>query len=263
MFLKIIDLRKNYYTSSAVRFSYHFYNNLNLNITQKKLSICKKNNAGRGFGGKVIIRTKSSFLKKIKLIKINFNLRYKKLGFISSLKFVPFRNQLLSLVYFSNGAFTYYINTEFHGLFTFFYYNTFRKLKKIKIKNTILILFQIKKLSYVSCLELLPGKGAQYSLSPGTKSRLIKLDGDTHSVLVQLPSGVKKIFSYYSIAFLGQISLSENFRCLNSKAGYWRNFGIKPLVRGVAMNPVDHPHGGRAKSVKYPRTPWGKTTKFK
>jgi large subunit ribosomal protein L2 len=49
----------------------------------------------------------------------------------------------------------------------------------------------------------------------------------------------------------------------NTKSGYWRSFGLKPHVRGVARNPVDHPHGGRAKSIKYPRTPWGKTTKFK
>jgi large subunit ribosomal protein L2 len=49
----------------------------------------------------------------------------------------------------------------------------------------------------------------------------------------------------------------------NTRSGYWRNFGLKPHVRGVARNPVDHPHGGRAKSIKYPRTPWGKTTKYK
>jgi large subunit ribosomal protein L2 len=62
---------------------------------------------------------------------------------------------------------------------------------------------------------------------------------------------------------LGRISISENKNFLNGKAGYWRSFGFKSLVRGVAMNPVDHPHGGRTKSVKYQRTPWGKTTKFK
>jgi large subunit ribosomal protein L2 len=49
----------------------------------------------------------------------------------------------------------------------------------------------------------------------------------------------------------------------NGKAGYWRSFGLKSIVRGVAMNPVDHPHGGRTKAVKYPRTPWGHTTKYK
>lgn len=125
------------------------------------------------------------------------------------------------------------------------------------------MLFQIKKLAFVSVLELLPGFGAQYTRSSGTKSRIIKFDPISHSVLIKLSSGVKKIFSYYSFVMFGQLSLQENSNFLNGKAGYWKNFGIKSLVRGVAMNPVDHPHGGRTKSVKYPRTPWGKTTKFK
>ncbi len=263
MFLRLITLRKNHYTSAASRNSYRFYNKLNFLTNDSKLSIYKKWKAGRGSTGRIIIRTKSSILRKIKLLKINFNLRYIKLGFIASFKFIPFKNKLLSFIYFSNGSFTYYITSENHFLFSFLYYNVFKKLQKIKLKNTILMLFQIKKLSFVSCVELLPGKGAQYCLSPGTKARLIKLDSVTHSILLQLPSGVKKIFSYYSIAFLGRISIFENSKCLNGKAGFWRSFGIKSLVRGVAMNPVDHPHGGRGKSVKYPRTPWGKTTKFK
>jgi large subunit ribosomal protein L2 len=57
--------------------------------------------------------------------------------------------------------------------------------------------------------------------------------------------------------------LSLHSRCANTKSGYWRSFGLKSIVRGVAMNPVDHPHGGRTKAIRYQRTPWGKTTKYK
>lgn len=263
MFLKIYNLRKSLYTSAASRNSYYFYNKLNLQNKLKKLSLYKKWNSGRNDFGRIVIRTKASLLKKNKLIKVNFNLRYLKLGFISSFQFIPFKNKLLSLVYFSNGSCTYYLNNENHGLFSFIYYNHFKKLKKIKIKNTLLMLFQIKKLSFVSCLELIPGKGAQYTRSSGTKSRIIKFDQNNHSVLVQLPSGVKKTFSYYSFVMLGRLAMAEHSNCLNGKAGYWRSFGVKSIVRGVAMNAVDHPHGGRTKSIKYPRTPWGKTTKFK
>jgi large subunit ribosomal protein L2 len=67
----------------------------------------------------------------------------------------------------------------------------------------------------------------------------------------------------YALASLGAVALKNKRLVTNTKSGYWRNFGLKPHVRGVARNPVDHPHGGRAKSIKYPRTPWGKTTKFK
>ena len=261
MFLEIYKFKKATYRSAATRNVYFFFNNLNINNKFKKLSLRFKWNAGRNKSGKIIIRTKASLLIKNKMIKINYNLRYFKLGFIGSFNFIPFKNRLLSLIYYSNGSFTYYLSTENHKLFSFICYNFHKKLKKLKIKNTIFMLFQIKKLSFVSAL--LPGSGIQYTRSPGTKSRIIKFDSENHSVLLKLPSGVKKIFSYYSFVMLGKLAIENNNNCLNGKAGYWRSFGVKSLVRGVAMNPVDHPHGGRTKSIKYPRTPWGKTTKFK
>jgi len=49
----------------------------------------------------------------------------------------------------------------------------------------------------------------------------------------------------------------------HTKSGYWRKFGKKATVRGVAMNPVDHPHGGQSKAIRYQRTPWGHTAKHK
>ncbi len=263
MFLNTFFLKKNHYKSPASRNSYSYYNKINFIIKFKKLSIVKKWKSGKNDSGKIIIRTKKSLLKKIKYFKINYFLRYLKLGFISSFNFLPFKNKLLSFVIFSNGTFSYYLTTENHKLFSFIYFNYYKKLKKLKLKSTFFMLFQIKKLSFVSCLEIIPGKGSQYSRSSGTKSRIIKFDRDNHSVLIKLPSGVKKIFSYYSFVMYGEISLKDNKNFYNGKAGYWSSFGVKPLVRGVAMNPVDHPHGGRTKSVKYPRTPWGKTTKFK
>ena len=77
-----------------------------------------------------------------------------------------------------------------------------------------------KKNKQLTNLELLPGFGAQYTRSPGTRSRIIKFDLENHSVLVKLSSGVKKIFSYYSFVMLGQLSLQDNLYCLNGKAGY-------------------------------------------
>lgn len=254
---------KKTFTSPASRNVNYFFTNWNLKLNDKKLTLRKKWLAGRGSSGKSIIRTRASLLLKLKYTKINYNLRYSKLGLIVSFKFIPFRNKLLSLVYFSNGSVSYFLATNLHKIFNYVYLNKSKRMKKIKLKNTFMMLFQIKKLSFVSCLEILPGKGSQYARSSGTKSKIIKIDKESHTILIQLPSKIKKIFSYYSFAALGNIALPENKKYLNSKAGYWRSFGLKPVVRGVAMNPVDHPHGGRTKSVKYPRTPWGKTTKFK
>ena len=76
-----------------------------------------------------------------------------------------------------------------------------------------------------------------------------------HTALLQLPSGVKKYFSIYGIGLLGPSTLSLKKKISNRQSGFFRRLGLKAKVRGVAKNPVDHPHGGRTKSIKYPRTP--------
>lgn len=136
-------------------------------------------------------------------------------------------------------------------------------MRRFKLKSSYARLCRIKKLTYISFVEITPGRGAQYMRSPGTEARLLRIDETTHSCVLELPSGIKKIFSYYSYAFLSNIANSCHKKFHNGKAGYRRSFGIKQTVRGVAMNAVDHPHGGRTKSVQYQRTPWGKTAKLK
>jgi len=121
----------------------------------------------------------------------------------------------------------------------------------------------LKLLSKVSLIELYPGSGVQYVRSSGTFSRFIKIDWLKHAALVELPSGVKKFFSLYSIVTLGAVSLKLKRSLTNTKSGFWKSHGFKSKVRGVARNPVDHPHGGRTKAIKNPRTPWGKPTKLK
>jgi large subunit ribosomal protein L2 len=74
---------------------------------------------------------------------------------------------------------------------------------------------------------------------------------------------VRKVFSFFSLGSPGVTPFSDNKYWKSNKAGYFFKNGKKPRVRGVARNPVDHPHGGRTKTLAYPRTPWGKTTKFK
>lgn len=125
------------------------------------------------------------------------------------------------------------------------------------------LIMTIKRLSKISLVELYPGLGIQYIRSSGCFGKLIKFDFDKHVALIQLPSGVSKNFSIYSLGSVGNVSLTDKKHVRNGKAGFYKNFGKKSKVRGVAMNPVDHPHGGRTKAIRYPRTPWGKTTKFK
>jgi len=259
----IYRFRKYTFTSPARRNACRFWSDFNFQKKFKKLSVYKKWNAGRNDSGKIVMWTRSSLLSKQRLVKINYNLRYLRLGFVASFQFIPFKNKLLSLIYFASGMVCYYLTTELHILFSFLFYNKFKKLKRVKLANTSFMLFQIKKLSFVSCAELAPGRAAQYVRSPGTKAKIIKFDKEKQLVLLELPSDNKKTFSFFSFVLLDKISLSLHSRCANTKSGYWRSFGLKSIVRGVAMNPVDHPHGGRTKAIRYQRTPWGKTTKYK
>jgi large subunit ribosomal protein L2 len=77
----------------------------------------------------------------------------------------------------------------------------------------------------------------------------------TGTALIKLPSGVKKIFSTFATGSLGNVSLAETKKCKVNKAGFYKNLGKKSIVRGIAKNPIDHPHGGRTKAIKYQRTP--------
>ena len=116
--------------------------------------------------------------------------------------------------------------------------------------------------SLIHCVELKPGKGAQMVRSAGGSCQLVAREGAY--VTLRLRSGeMRKVLSECR-ATLGEVSNSEhNLRSLG-KAGASRWRGIRPTVRGVAMNPVDHPHGGgegRTSGGRHPVSPWGMPTK--
>jgi large subunit ribosomal protein L2 len=116
--------------------------------------------------------------------------------------------------------------------------------------------------SVVHCIEMKPGKGAQIARSAGTSAQLIAREGAY--VTIRLRSGETRRVRADCRATLGEVSNSEhNLRSLG-KAGASRWRGVRPTVRGVVMNPVDHPHGGgegKSSGGRHPVTPWGVPTK--
>lgn len=114
----------------------------------------------------------------------------------------------------------------------------------------------------VHCVELKPGKGAQLARSAGTYVQLVARDGAY--VTIRLRSGeMRKVLSECR-ATVGEVGNSEHMLRSLGKAGAQRWRGVRPTVRGVAMNPVDHPHGGgegRTSGGRHPVTPWGVPTK--
>ncbi|MAY31640.1 MAG: 50S ribosomal protein L2 [Rhodovulum sp.] len=114
--------------------------------------------------------------------------------------------------------------------------------------------------SLIHNVEMKPGEGSKLARSAGTSCRVVRNDGKK-TVLIKAPSG--HFFDLNSkclatVGTAGNISHKNNFL---KKAGSARWLGVRPTVRGIAMNPVDHPHGGRTDGGRHPRTPWGKLTR--
>ena len=116
--------------------------------------------------------------------------------------------------------------------------------------------------SVIHAIELKPGKGAQIARAAGTYAQLVAKDGAY--VTLRLRSGEMRKVEAECRATLGEIGNAEHMLRSLGKAGASRWRGVRPTVRGVAMNPVDHPHGGgegRTSGGRHPVSPWGVPTK--
>ena len=131
----------------------------------------------------------------------------------------------------------------------------------IKTGNT-LPLKSIPVGTTVHCIEMLPGKGAQIARSAGTSAQLLAREGSYAQL--RLRSGEIRKVHVDCRATIGEVGNDEHNLESIGKAGRKRWRGVKPTVRGVAMNPIDHPHGGgegRTSSGRPPVSPWGVQTK--
>lgn len=143
-------------------------------------------------------------------------------------------------------SFVSYKKENFHFLFS-------------KFSSKPLQLFQFVPGSFVSNIESYPGSGSRYVRAPYSRAIIIRRLG-TNSV-VKIPSG--EIRKFKAICF-GYKSVNDSFFGYKKpllKAGTSRNLGIRPHVRGCAINPVDHPHGGRTGESRPSVSPWAKLTK--
>ena len=116
--------------------------------------------------------------------------------------------------------------------------------------------------SNVHNVELKPGKGGQLGRSAGAEIQVMAKEGNVATL--RLPSGERRLVLVSCYATIGQVGNLEHENVVVGKAGRSRWLGKRPKVRGVAMNPIDHPHGGgegRASGGGHPVTPWGQPTK--
>ncbi len=111
-------------------------------------------------------------------------------------------------------------------------------------------------------IELNLGKGGQMARSAGSFAQVMAKEGEY--VTLRLPSGEVRMVHKRCYATIGEVGNAEHENVVSGKAGRSRWLGVRPTVRGVAMNPVDHPHGGgegRTSGGRHPVTPWGQPTK--
>ena len=179
-------------------------------------------------------------------------------GRVERLEYDPNRSANLALVLYADGERRYIIAPN--GV------KTGTELMSgaqapIKPGNT-LPLKNIPVGSTVHCVELKPGRGAQIGRAAGAGMQLVAREGDYAQL--RLRSGEVRLINVDCRATIGEVGNAEhNLRSLG-KAGASRWRGIRPTVRGTAMNPVDHPHGGgegRTKGGRHPVSPWGTPTK--
>ena len=188
-----------------------------------------------------------------------------RLSILAGLLFNPSTNKLFSLIFMASGSVSYTPTSTTHELFRLLQFKgTLTRSRRVvdgplsRVLQPLQVFFlihQLPKNKPVCLLEPAPGVGVIYARAVGTKAVLTKMDSRVGTSLVKLPSGVKKIFSIYGLGSSGTVALPNNRKMKNNKAGAMFTRGTKPKVRGVAMNPVDHPHGGRTKTIHHPRTP--------
>jgi ribosomal protein L2 len=192
-------------------------------VSQKKLTrltLRAKHTAGRSKSGRIAARFKTSLTRRFRTSSLNLNLRFQKLIFISTFTFVPFRNRLISLIYFSNGAASYYLTSSHHELFDYYAEAPRFLLRKKSLSPLATLIFKIRKLTRICSFELLPARGIQYCKSAGAAARIFSQDPRSKLVLLILPSKQKKLFSYFSIAQVGCVLPETRKKYTNLRAGF-------------------------------------------
>ena len=254
-----MNLTKNKFTSlTQKKLNSLLKKNLSKSPFIKNMVCGKKNNAGKNNSGKITIKHKGGGHKK-KYRKINFMQAQNSIGIVISLEYDPYRTAFIASVYD-------FVN------FNYFYMIAPKNLNigdivksgnnaDIRIGHT-LTLAKIPVGSFIHNISLRKNKKAVFSRSAGTNSQLIEKTSNYCRVI--LSSGKQKILPSMSHATIGTVSNEFSFFTRINKAGRNRWLNKRPTVRGVAMNPIDHPHGGGEGKTSGGRssvTPWGKPTK--
>ena len=231
-------------------------------ITTKKpersLVVGKKRSSCRNAYGRITVRHRGGgVVRKYRLVDFK-RLQRDVPGTVKTIEYDPNRNVRIGLVVYKNGAKSSMLLPDGIAVDS-----TVIAVGKAEAKvGNALPLKNIPVGFMVHNIEIKPGSGGKMARSAGTSAQLVSKSGDY--VTLKLPSSEVRMVRADCWATVGTLGNAAYKNISWGKAGRIRRLGWRPGVRGMAMNPVDHPHGGgegRSKSGSHPRTPWGKGCK--
>ena len=223
---------------------------------EKALRVPLRRKAGRNNRGVITVRHRGGGSKrKLRIVDFSRN-KIGVPGKVATIEYDPNRSARIALIHYLDGEKRYILAPVGLSLG-----DTIKAGEEVEIKaGNALPLSSIPVGTLVHNVELEPGKGGQIIHSAGSAAQIMSKEGKY--VLLRLPSSELRKFHYKCWATVGQIGNVDHEDIRFGKAGCRRWLGIRPSVRGVAMTPRDHPHGGgegRAPiGLKHPKTPWGK-----
>ena len=216
-------------------------------------------NAGRSSSGRISVRHRGGgnrrYIRIVDFKRDKFDINAR----VAAIEYDPNRTSRLALLYYIDGEKRYMLapvglkvgDTVVSG-----------SKAEIRVGNA-LPLSSIPVGTNIHNIELQPGKGGQLVRSAGGSAQLLAKEGEYAQV--RMPSGEVRLIQQVCYATIGQIGNTEHSNIKLGKAGRKRHMGIRPTVRGTAMSPRDHPHGGgegrQPTGMPSPKSPWGKPTR--
>ena len=225
---------------------------------ERSLTVPKKKNAGRNMYGRITVRHRGGGHKRlIRLVDFKRD-KFEIPATVAAIEYDPNRSARIALLFYADGEKRYIVAPV--GL------NVGDKIisgQEVDIRaGNNMVLANIPIGTTIHNIELQPGKGGQMVRSAGASAQLLAKEGKYAHV--RLPSGEVRLVLQSCRASIGQVGNVDHANIKLGKAGRKRHMGFRPAVRGVAMSPRDHPHGGgEGRSpigMPSPKSPWGKPT---
>lgn len=257
-----MGIRKFKPTSPGVRWaSISDFQEITKDYPEKSLCEPLQKTGGRNNRGRITTRHIGGGHKRLyRIIDFKRN-RFEKVAKVEAIEYDPNRTCNIALVKYEDGERRYVIaplglkvGEEIMS--------TFGAEVEIKVGNTMCLRF-IPLGTFIHNVELNRGFGGQIARSAGNAAQITAKEGEFAHI--KMPSGEVRLIKLDCLATIGQVGNADHEALMYGKAGRKRWFGVRPTVRGVAMNPVDHPHGGgegkAGQGNPHPVSPWGQKCK--